>query len=107
MGAIFKKQQLRGGLFGKGMYGDLVGEGWDDPRDLRAAYKPIGDKNERQIDGVFLVTSNIEDEMKRKVNDVRNFFLNGSEPDTSDVPVPVIEFPLVRVGRTLPGKKEQ
>lgn len=38
----FKKQQLRGGLFGKGMYQDLVGESWDNPQDIRQAYKPFG-----------------------------------------------------------------
>jgi hypothetical protein len=110
LSAIFKKHQLRGGLFGKGMYDDLVGEGWDDPRDIREQYKPVGEKKERLIDGVIMVTSTLEPDMIEKVKSVKEHFLKEPSSDLDNYTVsndPVIEFPLVRVGRTLPGAKEQ
>lgn len=110
MSATFRKRQLRGGLFGIGMYTDLVYEGWDDPRDLREAYKPFGEEKERLIHGVILVTSNIEQDMVEKVNRVKEHFLKESDidPDTYVVSNdPVVEFPLVRVGTTRPNGKEQ
>jgi hypothetical protein len=112
MAATFRQRQLRGGLFGIGMYTDLVYEGWDDPRDLREAYKPLvlGKKKERLIDGVILVTSNIEQDMVEKVNRVKEHFLKESDVDKDTYVVsndPVVEFPLVRVGSTRPGGKEQ
>jgi hypothetical protein len=64
------------------MYDDLVGEGWDDPRELREAYKP-GDKNQRLIDGVIMVTSSLEPDMIDQVKRVKEHFLkeSGSDPD--------------------------
>ncbi|KAH8773940.1 hypothetical protein F5882DRAFT_441507 [Hyaloscypha sp. PMI_1271] len=109
MAARFKQLQLRGGLFSIGMYTDLVYEGWDDPRDLREAYKPYGENKERLIDGVILVTSNIEQDMVEKVNRVKEHFLKESDIDEDTYVLsndPVVEFPLVRVGSTRPGGKE-
>lgn len=110
MSTIFRNNQLRGGLFGKGMYDDLVGEGWDDPRELREAYKP-GDKNQRLIDGVIMVTSSLEPDMIDQVKRVKEHFLkeSGSDPDNYTVSKdPAIDFFFVREGRTRPEKgKEQ
>jgi hypothetical protein len=110
MSAIFRKRQLRGGLFSIGMYTDLVDEGWDDPRDLREEYKPYGENKERLIDGVILVTSNIEQDMVEKVNRVKEHFLKESDIDEDTYVLsndPVVEFPLIREGSTRPGGKEQ
>ena len=94
------------------MYDDLVGEGWDDPRELREQYKPSGTDNKRLIDGVFLVTASREDDLTHQVNRVKEHFLK--EPGSGDDDTylvsndPVLEFPLVRQGRTRPEKgKEQ
>ncbi|TVY42788.1 Peroxidase [Lachnellula subtilissima] len=109
LSAIFRERQLRGGLFSIGMHQDLVYEGWDDPRDLREAYKPFGEKKERLIDGVILVTSNVERDMVEKVNRVKEHFLKESDvdPDTYILSNdPVVEFPLVRIGTTRPDGKE-
>jgi hypothetical protein len=103
LSAIFRKLQLRGGLFSNGMYSGLVKEGWDDPNELREAYKPHGEKQERVIDGVFLVTSSVQPNFVEHVQLVRDHFLTtGADP--------IIEFPLIREGKTRPGKdkgKEQ
>lgn len=110
MSAIFRKRQLRGGLFGIGMYTDLVYEGWDDPQELREAYKPQGEKKERLIDGVIMVSSHIEQDMVEKVNRVKEHFLKESDIDEDTYVLsddPVVEFPLTRVGASRPGKKEQ
>ena len=110
MSAIFKKQQLRGGLFGKGMYDDLVNEGWDNPQDIRTEYKPVGETKKRLIDGVLMVTSDLEHDMLEKINRVKEYFLKDPSSDPDNYVVsndPVIEFPLIRVGKTLPGAKEQ
>lgn len=110
MSAVFRKQQLRGGLYSIGMFTDLVYEGWDDPNDLREAYKPFGEKKERLIDGVVLVTSNVERDMVEKVNRVKEHFLKESDidPDTYVISNdPVVEFPLTRIGTTRPDGKEQ
>jgi hypothetical protein len=109
---IFRKNQLRGGLFAKGMFADLVGEGWDDPQELRKEYQPFGEKNQRLIDGVFLVTASREDDLAQKVNGLKEHFLK--EPGYGDADTyrvsndPVLEFPLIRQGQTRPDKgKEQ
>lgn len=68
---IFETKQLRGGLFEKGMYSDLTGEGWDDPAEIRPEYKP---SPERQIDGVLMVTSSCPDDYKKSVEDVVDRF---------------------------------
>ncbi|KAG4431407.1 hypothetical protein IFR05_013118 [Cadophora sp. M221] len=109
MAAIFRKNQLRGGIFGIGMFNDLTYEGWDDPQDLRQAYKPYGEKKERLIDGVIMVSSNIEQDMVEKVNRVKEHFLKESDVDKDTYVLsndPVIEFPLIRVGNSRPGNKE-
>lgn len=94
------------------MFSDLVGEGWDDPQELRKEYHPSGERNQRQIDGVFLVTASREDDLARKVNSIKEHFLK--EPGYGEVDTyrvsndPVLEFPLIRQGRTRPDKgKEQ
>ncbi|KAH7418967.1 hypothetical protein BKA64DRAFT_649774 [Cadophora sp. MPI-SDFR-AT-0126] len=109
MAAIFRKRQLRGGLFGIGMYTDLVYEGWDDPQELREVYKPHGENKERLIDGVIMVTSTSEPDMVEKVNRVKEHFLKESDVDEDTYVLsndPVVEFPLIRVGAALPGGKE-
>lgn len=107
---FFKKNQLRGGLFGKGMYDDLVNEGWDDPKELRAEFKPSAGK--RLIDGVLLVTASREEDLKFQVNRVKEHFLK--EPGSEDADTyrisndPALEFPLISYGKTRPEKgKEQ
>ncbi|CCC14577.1 unnamed protein product [Sordaria macrospora k-hell] len=77
---IFKKNQLRGGLFGKGMYDDLVGEGWDEPKELREQFKPSAGK--RLIDGVLMVTASREDHLKYQANRVKEYFIK--EPGSGD-----------------------
>ncbi|KAK0104921.1 hypothetical protein ONS95_005184 [Cadophora gregata] len=109
MAAIFRKRQLRGGLFGIGMYTDLVYEGWDNPDELREQYKPQGEKKERLIDGVIMVSSSIEQDMVEKVNRVKEHFLKESDVDEDTYVLsndPVVEFPLTRVGASRPGRKE-
>jgi len=95
------------------MYTDLVGEGWDDPQELREAYKPVKDEDgnpQRLIDGVITVTSKLEAGLTEKVNLVKEHFLKepGNDPDNYIVSNdPVIEFPLIREGKARDGKKEQ
>lgn len=106
---IFKKNQLRGGLFGKGMYDDLVNEGWDDPQEIREQYKPSPN---RLIDGVFLVTASKEDDLTSQVNHVKEHFLKEHGSGDGDTYLisenPAIEFTFTRQGRTRPDKgKEQ
>lgn len=93
---VFKEKQLRGGLFEKGMYDDLVGEGWDDPRELRTEYKPVGEGNQRLIDGVITVTSSVEEDILNQVLRASQHFLDAG----------VVSFPLIRQGtaRAEPNK---
>jgi hypothetical protein len=90
---IFREKQLKGGLFEKGMYDDLVGEGWDDPEELLAAYKPTEDKT-RKIDGVLTVTSSVESDILQQVKDVCDYFLADG----------IVSLPLVREGSVRPGE---
>nr|UPX44784.1 dye-decolorizing heme-containing peroxidase [Penicillium camemberti] len=102
LSTIFRNNQVRGGLFGKGMYDDLVGEGWDDPQELREAYKPFGAKKERLIDGVIMVTSSLKPDMIEKVNRVKEHFLKEPGDDTDNYVVskdPSIEFFFNREGQ--------
>lgn len=104
---IFRSKQLRGGLFEKGMYSDLVGEGWDNPQELRKEYQPTEDQ-ERLIDGVIMVTSSLKSDMDAKVSEVKQHFLaeEGAplNPDTYVISKdPSIELTLVRDGKVRPG----
>ncbi|EGZ77169.1 Dyp-type peroxidase [Neurospora tetrasperma FGSC 2509] len=106
---IFKKNQLRGGLFGKGMYEDLVGEGWDEPKELRSQFKPSAGK--RLIDGVLMVTASRAEDLRYKVLRVKEHFLKepgSDDPDTvrysND---PCLEFPFTSHGRTRPEKGKE
>ncbi|KAJ5945486.1 hypothetical protein N7516_005654 [Penicillium verrucosum] len=88
LSTVFRKQQLRGGLFEKGMYADLVGEGWDNPDELREQYKPTAKE-------VILDT---------KISEVKQHFLaEEGEPLNPDTYVlrknPSIEFTLTREGK--------
>jgi hypothetical protein len=91
---IFRAKQLKGGLFEKGMYDDLVGEGWDDPEELHAAYKPTGDGDQkaRSIDGVLTVTSSVDRDILIQVKDVCDYFLADG----------IVSLPLVREGNVRP-----
>lgn len=93
---IFREKQLRGGLFEKGMYDDLVGEGWDDPQELRTEYKPVGEEKQRMIDGVVMVTSSVEDDILNQVRRVSQHFLDAG----------VVSFPLVRQGTARPDQNK-
>ena len=88
---VFREKQLKGGLFEKGMYDDLVGEGWDDPNELLAAYKPTEDKK-RKIDGVLTVTSSLESDILQQVKDVCDYFLKDG----------IVSLPLIREGNVRP-----
>lgn len=73
---LFRKQQLRGGLFEKGMFDDLVNEGWDNPQDIRKEYHPTGpDGKTRLIDGVLTVTSSVESDIAEQIERVTNAFV--------------------------------
>lgn len=93
------------------MYSDLVGEGWDNPDELHEAYKPLGDKKERRIDGVIMVTSSLKPDLIEKVKRVREHFLGepGSDPNNYTISNdPVIDFFFTKEGQTRPEKgKEQ
>lgn len=89
---IFKEKQLKGGLFEKGMYDDLVGEGWDDPADLSVPYKPAEEGKSRKIDGVLTVTSSLESDILEQVKDVCDYFLADG----------IVSLPLVREGNVRP-----
>lgn len=91
---MFREKQLRGGLFEKGMYDDLVGEGWDDPNELSAAYKPAGEGAEktRKIDGVLTITSSLESDILAQVKDVCDYFLADG----------IVSLPLIREGNVRP-----
>lgn len=107
LSTIFRKQQLRGGLFEKGMYADLVGEGWDNPDELREQYKPTSD-GERLIDGVIMVTASLRRDLDTKISEVKQHFLaEEAEPLNPDTYVlsrdPSIEFTLTREGNVRPG----
>lgn len=93
---IFRRNQVRGAQFEVGMYEDLVGEGWDNPQDLRPEYQPCHDpgRDRRQIDGVLLVTSSVESDILEHVKSVTQYFLDDD----------VVTFPLVREGHVRPGK---
>lgn len=107
LSTIFRKQQLRGGLFEKGMYADLVGEGWDNPDELREQYKPTSD-GERLIDGVITVTASLRRDLDTKISEVKQHFLaEEGEPLNPDTYVlskdPSIELTLIREGNVRPG----
>jgi hypothetical protein len=107
LSAVFRKQQLRGGLFEKGMYADLVGEGWDNPQELRKEYQPTIN-NERLIDGVIMVTSSLKSGLDAKIKEVKQHFLaEEGEPLNPDTYVlsqdPCIKLTLVREGKVRPG----
>lgn len=89
------------------MFSDLVGEGWDDPRELRKEYQPTSDQ-ERLIDGVIMVTSSLRSDLDSKVSEVKQHFLaEEGEPLNPDTYVisrdPSIELTLVREGKVRPG----
>ncbi|KAF4124285.1 Dyp-type peroxidase family [Geosmithia morbida] len=88
---IFREKQLRGGLFEKGMYEDLTGEGWDDPEEIRRGYKP--ENGQRLIDGVLLVTSSVREDILEQVDKLSKAFL-----DTG-----IVSFPLIREGMARDG----
>ncbi|KAF5860188.1 hypothetical protein ETB97_001831 [Aspergillus alliaceus] len=96
----FRENQLRGGLFQKGMYDDLVNEGWDDPQEIRQEYQPIGRKKQRLIDGVILVTSSLEGELKAEVKRAKEHFLHAPSGATIDIV-------LTREGKTRPDKGKE
>lgn len=107
LSTVFRKQQLRGGLFEKGMYADLVGEGWDNPDELREQYKPTSD-GERLIDGVITVTASLKRDLDTKISEVKQHFLaEEGEPLNPDTYVlskdPSIELTLIREGNVRPG----
>lgn len=98
----FRKMQLRGGLFEKGMYEDLVHEGWDIPEEIRPEFRPLdaGGKSVRQIDGVLTVTSSVDSDIVQQVKRVTNTFVKDG----------VVSLPLTRKGLVRPGNdkgKEQ
>lgn len=104
---VFRNYQLKGGLFEKGMYADLVGEGWDNPQELRKEYQPTSN-NERLIDGVIMVTASLKRDLDTKVSEVKQHFLAEEEaplnPDTYVLSQnPSIELTLVREGNVRPG----
>ncbi|KAE8357036.1 hypothetical protein BDV28DRAFT_144699 [Aspergillus coremiiformis] len=102
----FRKNQLRGGLYQKGMYDDLVNEGWDDPTEIRDEYKPVGAKKKRSIDGVILVTSSLEDDLKAEVCLVKEHF--GYAPNDGTVNEgATIDIVLTREGKTRPMKGKE
>ncbi|TEY60736.1 hypothetical protein BOTCAL_0177g00120 [Botryotinia calthae] len=105
---IFRKNQLRGGLFGKGMYDDLVNEGWDDPHEIRDHYKPSPN---RLIDGVFLVTAEKENHLTSLENEIKEHFLKEQGFGDADTYLisndPAIEFTFTREGRTRPEKGKE
>lgn len=90
----FRKNQIRGGLFEKGMFDDLVGEGWDNPQEIRTQYQPldVAGKKVRQIDGVLTVTSSVESDIAEQVERVTNTFIEDG----------VVSLPLVRKGHVRP-----
>ena len=107
LSTVFEDQQIRGGLFEKGMYADLVGEGWDNPQELRKEYKPNED-NERLIDGVIMVTASVKRDLDTKVSEVKQHFLaeEGTPPNADTYAIsrdPSLEFNLVRSGNVRPG----
>ncbi|CAD6446944.1 913b47fc-6338-4745-ad9f-1369fef5f7d1 [Sclerotinia trifoliorum] len=103
----FKSNQLRGGLFRKGMYDDLVHEGWDNPQEIRDEYTP----SKRLIDGVFLVTSSLQKDLENKVNRVKEHFLkvHGSgDANTYEISNdPAVQFTFVKQGKTRPEKGKE
>lgn len=89
------------------MFSDLVGEGWDNPQELRKEYQPTSDQ-ERLIDGVIMVTSSLRSDLDTKVSEVKQHFLaEEGEPLNPDTYViskdPSIEFTLIREGKVRPG----
>ncbi|KAJ5793410.1 Dyp-type peroxidase [Penicillium paradoxum] len=110
LSTIFRNNQLRGGLFGKGMYDDLVGEGWDNPEELREAYKPFGERKERLIHGVIMVTSSLRPDLLEKVKRVKEHFLKEAGSDSDNYVVsndPVIDFCFTKEGQTRPEKGKE
>ncbi|CAG7920664.1 unnamed protein product [Penicillium olsonii] len=107
LSTIFRQKQLRGGLFEKGMFADLVGEGWDTPEELRKHYHPARE-NGRAIDGVIMVTSSIKSDLENKISEVKQHFLaEEGEPLNPDTYVvskdPSVEFTFSRDGNVRPG----
>lgn len=107
LSGIFRKKQLLGGLFEKGMFADLTGEGWDNPEELSKHYHPTSD-NKRSIDGVILVTSSVKSDMINKISEVKQHFLAEEgeplNPDTYRVSQdPSVEFTFTREGNVRPG----
>ncbi|GFF31041.1 dye-decolorizing peroxidase msp1 [Aspergillus udagawae] len=66
-----KKNQIRGDLFDKGMFDDLVYEGWDDPQELRREYKKDPETKQRQIDGVVFVAASTQKQLEKAVGLVK------------------------------------
>ena len=89
------------------MFSDLVGEGWDNPQELRKEYQPTSD-NQRLIDGVIMVTSSLKSDLDARVSEVKQHFLaeEGAplNPETYVISKdPSIELILVREGKVRPG----
>lgn len=90
------------------MYEDLVGEGWDNPQELRKEYKPNKEK-ERVIDGMIMVTASLKRDLDAKVSEVKQHFLaeEGTPPNADTYALskgPSLEFNLTRSGNVLPGE---
>ena len=67
------------------MYADLVGEGWDNPDELREQYKPTSN-GERLIDGVIMVTASLRRDLDTKISEVKEHFLAAEgEPLNPDI----------------------
>ncbi|APA15466.1 hypothetical protein SS1G_13391 [Sclerotinia sclerotiorum 1980 UF-70] len=103
----FKNNQLRGGLFRKGMYDDLVNEGWDNPEEIRDEYSP----SKHWIDGVFLVTASLQGALENQVNRVKEHFLKvDGRGDANNYEIsndPAIEFIFDKQGKTRPEKGKE
>jgi hypothetical protein len=107
---VFKEKQLRGGLFEKGMFSDLVGEGWDNPQEIRTEYKPTSDQK-RLIDGVIMVTSSLKSDLDTRVSEVKQHFLaeEGTPLDADTYAIsrdPSIDLTLVREGKVRPNSEK-
>ncbi|KAA8645098.1 hypothetical protein EYZ11_008150 [Aspergillus tanneri] len=97
-----KRNQIRGDLFDKGMYDDMVYEGWDDPQELRPEYKRDPVTKQRQIDGVVYVATSTEKQLEKAVGRVKEKLHMRDTDDDIDEDV-ACKLVLVRKGKVRPG----
>lgn len=84
---IGKDKEINDYLFGKGMYADLVSEGWDKRADMLPVFQPPTDQADDdynndgwRLHGVILVAASGPDTLRQKVDQIKREFDGSIDP---------------------------